>query len=202
MSEIQWRELLSTLHVTEEEGTELSSEHDLSNFELEFNVRLPSGYKHFCQIFGTGLIGDFLRIYCPSRNLVGSQEVIMGMAEQLRDHPSGNAKRDQEYIELLNLSLGFADDFGNVMFSWDLRTFSELDNSYDIYCGVWESPDEDDPILVGRDFFEFIQDFCLGRRAYEILPDSLKCIVPEEIPLTFERFKPSEWNPSYQPGTN
>jgi SMI1 / KNR4 family (SUKH-1) len=196
MSATQWRELLSALHVTEEEETEMFSDEDLSNFELEFNVKLPSGYKHFCQIFGTGCVGSFLRIYCPSRNLVGSQEVLMGMAEQLREYPSTDIKRDQNYIELLNSSLRFGDDFGSAILLWDLRTFSELDNSYDIYYAAWESPEDDDPILIGRDFFEFIQSFCLGKKAYESLPSSLHYVLPEKISLTFERFRPGEWNPN------
>jgi len=54
-----------------------------------------------------------------------------------------------------------------------LRSYKKPDDSYDIY---WLHYDDFDGEVyqVGRDFFDFIHDFCLGRKSYSFLPESMQ----------------------------
>jgi len=47
------------------------------------------------------------------------------------------------------------------IFAFDLDTFRDDDQSYDIY-GIFEGFDVSPYCLVGRDFFRFVNDFALG----------------------------------------
>lgn len=47
---------------------------------------------------------------------------------------------------------------------------------------------EGDVYKIGRDFYEFVQNFCLGRKAYEVLPESIQPNL-ESIRPTYSRFK-------------
>lgn len=194
----KWQNLLSTLELTDGDETEILNRSALKRFESEYCMVLPGEYKHFCEVFGTGILGNFIRIYCPSRSLIDSQDIVSGMIEQLNRYPSSNAERDQNYLELLRTSFRFGDDaWGSAIIFWDLRSYSEVDDSYDIYYAAWEMPETDNAIFICRNFFDFVQNFCFGTKAYEILPDpEISC--PAEIPSTFYRFHPEDWNSNYQ----
>lgn len=166
----QWRSLLVEVEIIEE-GSEVLDEEELSRFEVENNILLPVEYKEFCQTFGTGLFANSIRIYSPSQFLVeysrGSLETI---SEQIDLFPSENLTRDRSLQSLLENGFVFGNDFGANIAIWDLRTYSDLDKSYDIY---WIDIDAEDENLyrVGRNFFEFVTNFCLGRGTYEYLPE-------------------------------
>ena len=51
---------------------------------------------------------------------------------------------------------------------WDLGSYQESDQSCDIY--LVPSDELEQTTLVGRDFYEFVSDFCLGSKAEEVLP--------------------------------
>ena len=69
----RWQTLFAGLEIVEQ-NPEVFSEEELSRFEGENKVFLPTEYKEFCQIFGTGSFGNSIRIFCPNRahpNFVG-----------------------------------------------------------------------------------------------------------------------------------
>jgi len=187
----KWTELLTELSVYgNSEDIQRLDQGDFDAFESQNNVRLPQDYKYFCQVFGTCKLGDFIFVYCPTKYLVYSQEDIDGMIEQIFMFSStDNSQRDENYIQLLQSSFKFADDGIGAIIFWDLRTYSEVDDSYDIYWAGWEIPESEDPVLIGRDFYEFVKEFCLGQKSYKVLPDpEISC--PTEIPMSIEWFKP------------
>jgi hypothetical protein len=64
----EWQELLEQVEVRGD-VFELTSEADLLEFESLTGVILPSKYKEFCQVFGSGEFGnDLLSIHVVSRD--------------------------------------------------------------------------------------------------------------------------------------
>jgi len=55
---------------------------------------------------------------------------------------------------------------------WDLGSYDESDQSCDIY--LVPTDDLDRTTKLGRDFFEFVNDFCLGSRARKVLPPGFR----------------------------
>ena len=59
----KWYELLKDANVKKTQY--LISVDDLQTFEIDNNVSLPEEYKEFCQVFGSGVFGNEIIIYCP-----------------------------------------------------------------------------------------------------------------------------------------
>lgn len=192
----QWRQLLANLQIRESDsGREILSEDKLTAFEIQNNITLPADYKDFCQIFGTGSLWDFVVIYCPSNYLLTTQDMIGGMIAQIRRYPSPDLNRDLEYINLLHSAFMFGEyGAGGSLIFWDLRTYSDVDKSYDIYWADWETPECDDCIFIGRNFFEFVRDFCYGTKSFELLPQLMEGLSPEDIEYTFIRSNSTDDN--------
>ncbi|MEG4506466.1 SMI1/KNR4 family protein [Microcoleus sp. F6_C2] len=183
----KWQKLLKILEVTINYQPGILTEVELSRVETEMHLILPADYKGFCQIFGSGIFGDFIAIRCPSSDLFSrSNLATKSIKEQIREYPSKNHEWDRELESLLDSALMFGhDDRGNILF-WDLRSYKESDRSYDIY---WAKVDEfDDNIYkIGRSFFDFVCDFCLGMKAFELLPEELWPL-PKDIGLKFTSY--------------
>jgi hypothetical protein len=183
----QWQSLLTQLEVINEEQ-EIFSAENLSTFEQNTGILLPASYKEYCQVFGTGIFRGIMTIFCPSDSLLEYSALsIEALQENLELFPSEDTERDSNLRSLLDHSLVFGDDRGANIAVWDLRTYSDIDQSYDIY---WVSIDADDPVLyrINRDFYEFISDFCIRTTLHEALPDEKR---PGELDaeLTFVRFR-------------
>lgn len=168
----KWQFLFSELEIIDEDS-EVLTEEELQEFENDKDVVLPLEYKIFCQVFGTGLFGDFVFVAAPSNEFYKFSEVaVNGIRNELKFFPSRDLSRDKALEDLLDSAFVFGGDsvWGNLGF-WDLRTYSELDQSYDIY---WIGADlmDEDACLIGRNFFDFVQGFCLGTTAYDVLPGS------------------------------
>lgn len=185
----EWRELLKQVEVRGD-IFEFTSEVDLLEFEGRTGIFLPSKYKEFCQIFGSGEFGnDLLNIHVVSHdNLLSMIEwtselrvnleldiylddLTMAKLEVIRNH--------------LKSALIFGGNGKSQFCFWDLTTYDKLDDSYDIYLASWGSYD---CCQVGRDFFTFVKDFCLGMKPYEYLPEGL---LPDDTSIFFRiRFSP------------
>lgn len=185
----KWQELLAQLEVFGNEGSTLNEEY-LLRFERETGLILPDDYKKFCQVFGAGRFGDFLNIYCPPHNPQFYLETLKH--EATRTHVSleklEKNMKVEAIIHLVEAGFVLGDDSGSSIVFFDLNSYKESDKSCDIY---WAScPDFEGEIYrIGRDFFEFICDFCLGTKSYEILPLSM-CPIPSLLAHTFSRYPP------------
>jgi hypothetical protein len=80
----EWQELLEQVEVRGD-VFELTSEADLLEFESLTGVILPSKYKEFCQVFGSGEFGnDLLSIHVVSRdNLLSMVEWTSELKDNL-----------------------------------------------------------------------------------------------------------------------
>lgn len=188
MSKQKWQNLLAQLEIIENQGWGIWSEERLLAFEAKTGIILPAGYKEFCQIFGSGMLGYDMRISYP--NLLESDLTAASLKDSL-DSVAQNVPNLAEIQKTLDSAFFFADNSNAHLVFWDLRTYSESDRSYDIYITYLDCF-EGEFYQIGRDFFEFVRDFCLGMKSYEVLPEWMRPY-PEELTLTFCPFKsPSE----------
>jgi hypothetical protein len=184
----KWTSLLAELEVGKF-GGEIFTEEQLSDFESQYNIILPIEYKEYCQVFGTGQFGEFMDIVCPSNRLIEvSNNLLNSIRSAADDIPKSRANYLAISIDAIMDLLDSAFVFGGYDDSivlWDLRTYQEDDHSYDIYWALSEDF-MGDIYKVGRSFFEFIRDFCLGEKAFEVLPEEVYPM-PEAICRTFRR---------------
>jgi hypothetical protein len=188
----RWQTLFNQLEVIERGNTLTYSESKLLEFEVQNNIILPCGYKEFCQIFSAGYFGDFVEILgCPninySKNTIKNyrQALEWELERQKEDGVEWFAPEDVKAIQkIFDSALVFAKTFTSEIFVWDLTTYSDSDQSYDIY---FIRIDHVPAYFVGRDFVEFVRDFCLGMKAFELLPQGI-WPDPQEINSTFTRW--------------
>jgi len=194
----KWLSFFSLLEI---EGVSEScfNEEEFKSFEAEMGIRFPKGYKEFCTIFGTGMLGGFIRIYCPCK---GNPEADIREHLWVIDTLKADVAFERDSIErgfssfgdekvsmlerLLDSAFAFGDNPNAEIFLWDLSSYNELDKSYDIY--IVPSDDLSNTTLVGRDFYEFVSEFCLTPKSDELLPPKLRFYEDENITKTFLRF--------------
>ena len=148
----KWIKLLNQLEVFGHKKRVISDE-EFQVYEQKNQIILPTEYKAFCQVFGTGSLGD-----C-SMTIYHINDDGFNLIQDLSSHILCFARINQYRHRLF----------------WDLETYSNLDQSCDIYieeenhtyvnCTTYK---------IGRNFYDFVRDFCLGMQSYEILPDSMR----------------------------
>ena len=195
----KWDILLEKLSINTEHS-KVASHKNIVSLAEKINVNLPEDYQYYCQILGSGCLAEFIDIYYLDEDLIlEGKEVAEYMIERINygiQHRTSidsvsleaeeyNENRDDEsYILLLNSSLVFGNYNGEIVFFWDLRTYNSSDDSYDIYCYSQDVPDGEIPVKIGRDFTDFICDFCYGQLPCqlisEVFPES-----PREVSYTF-----------------
>lgn len=191
----KWQSLLAHLEVFDERG-ECLSEEEMLEFETTNNIKLPKDYKFFSQVFGSGRFGEFIIIYSPIHSHYFHQFPLETIQYEITNrlwYPLEELEKNMNLESIADLLKGafvFGEDGGTYIAIFDLKTYSESDYSCDIY---WvHCPEFDGGIYrVGRDFFEFVCDFCLGTKYYEILPISI-CSPPSSLIHTFTCFSKSD----------
>src|SRR5258705_4119357 len=176
----KWKILLASLSVARKSEL-ICSEAQIAQVEKELGFKYRVGYPESCRVFGAGSLGDdtspeFFRIYCPccppsSFDIRRTGHTLIGLKLDLdASRPIVDQEKVKTAYRLLKSGYAFGDSDRADSFIWDLTTYSQGDRSYDIY---WV-PDEgvQEITLVGRDFFEFVHEFCLG--------DKWKIMFPEE----------------------
>ncbi|MEG4964018.1 MULTISPECIES: SMI1/KNR4 family protein [unclassified Microcoleus] len=144
------------------------TEDQIQKFESQAGLILPEGYREFCQVFGSEKFGkDGFFIDVPD---IDDIEGHLDENESLLDSCKDSSLWSSEVKELLDNSYLFGGGCGLVACIFDLRTYREQDRSYDIY-GV--NCNHDFTCHLGRDFFEFVRDICIGERAKAEFPELL-----------------------------
>ena len=206
MTQDRWRSLVRELKVTGAQESSCTGS-DLKRLEVELGVIFPVGYKEFCEVFGSGMLGGFVRVFCPcfpeglanGRNTsitlralqrsLGLEALEQELSWEIDRQSKGHTRVDSAKLTLLKRilpeALPFGDDPNAHIYLWDRISYDELDQSCDIY--MVPTDDLDGTTLVGRDFFQFVRDFCLGSRASEVLPSKFR-FYEEFTGKTFLRF--------------
>ena len=185
-----WYQLASSIEIIDEpSGIELLTLEEALAFEKKHGFLLPQDYKEFCQVFGTGRAAKCVNLYCATDTLILQQELLYLTIKNISDFPSSSVQEDFLKVDLIQNSFYFGDDSGSCIFMWDLRTYSNLDSSYDSYLGVWDSPSDsfaEDYKYLGRSFFDLVNEFTFAGRIFELdQGDSKEPSSPDRI---FERY--------------
>lgn len=166
----KWETFLDSLTVVQTSAI-LCTEEEVEQAEKELGFKFPVGYKEFCLLFGSGSLGqgdmrDFFRVYCPccprsSLDIRETEHNLIGLKLDIEGNEPIEDKANAIILyRLLENGYAFADTDSADSFFWDLTTYRDEDQSYDIY---WIPDEEPEKIkLVGRNFFDFIDKFCLG----------------------------------------
>lgn len=190
----RWLTLLEDLKVT---GAPRSScvSTDLARLEVELGITFPTAYKEFCEVFGSGELGGFIRIFCPcsvtpaepiSENSLSRWLDLQGssgldalkqeLSWELGRFNKGTSTADGALLikleRILNAAFVFGDDPNAQVYLWDLSSFDQTGQM----CNIYLIPTDDlkGVTYIGSDFFEFVRDFCLGSKAQEVLPARFK----------------------------
>ncbi len=166
---IKWEKLLFQLEIILECTHDLSTltENQLNYFESQTQLILPEEYKNYCQIIGSGRFSrSQFSIDCPDVNSI--QETLTSNEIILEAYTSRHSW-SLTILQLLDSAYLFGGglDFKELLI-FDLRTYREIDQSYDIY---FVSPDGDVNFL-SRSFFDLIKDYCIGDQFIDIYIDN------------------------------
>lgn len=170
-----WQKLLERIEVQKDSLT-LATEAEILAFEKRTGIILPAGYKEYCQVFGEGQIGNaVIDIHIPYCYNQWQLECYTKLEkETLEFHDADTMYYDEKkrnnfrtIKKLLNSGLVFATICKSQSFFWDLNTYSDDDKSYDIYGMSYYGFVS---CKLGRDFFRFVCDYCLGMKKYDDIP--------------------------------
>ena len=137
----------------------------LDQFENDFQIKLPSGYRSFINVFGPGFFNVLgpdeldmeFRIFPPykiSRHDVYSiQECAAGLHDELSDH-------FEDPRSILPFALS---EFVDTYLFDSTETTNSTPLEYRIYMLDRRSAP---PIQIASSFSEFVFDYCLGRGAF------------------------------------
>lgn len=181
----KWQNLYKQLEIFNFEKKS-NLEADLIKIETQTGINLPDEYKNFLLVFGTGRFGNYVGLTIPdterSKELMGYNLEKLDYESQFwPEHETSKAK---ELRGIFNSALLFGATPFEQELVWDLRTYSKTDKSYDIYLVKFDGPSA---FKVGRNFYEFVCDFCLGLKSHEILPEDCQP-EPSSISYTFTHF--------------
>jgi hypothetical protein len=168
-----WQQLLKK---TDVEGTpNIMTVSDLLTFETENNLVLPEDYKDFCQVFGSGLFGNEIRIQCPPKTEESPNifAMLISYLDELKLLNEFSDAKSKQIFQILNNGLLIGDTFNGELFMFDLSSSSKEDDSYDIYIIDMDSFESYGTGInkVGRDFYEFISDAALNNRTVGFTDD-------------------------------
>jgi hypothetical protein len=152
------------------------STQELLECERALGCPLPQAYREYCQVFGSGEFGpyqfrirgqdsDSIKSWLFANNqLNDGTSLVIEAYRRYSDAPS------PEVEQILNAGLHFGEsiDQNCVLFFFDLSSYQEVDQSCNIYC--YYEHDCVEIYDLGRDFFTFICDFCIGDRAEREFP--------------------------------
>jgi SMI1-KNR4 cell-wall len=160
----KWYKLLEKIQI--DKALNVLSSQELQAFEIENDISLPNGYKEFCQVFGSGVFENKIRIYCPpqieeTRNFISLLDNDLG---NLRRLPDFQAEKAEEISKLFGNLLAFGGTWDADIFLWDLSSGNLDDSDFDIYVIDLDSFESDGGVvkLVGRNFYSFIESAALN----------------------------------------
>lgn len=162
----RWHKLVSNLEIV---GNNQFSENkqNIQDFESQTGIILPIDYKIFCQLLGKGTFNEFINIY----SVTTLKKLVEFEIERILSRQTSEQNPESIHenpCKSINPHFKFASGLNSYDICWDLTTYSEQDKSYDIYIKTY---DDYQWLKIGRDFFTFVTDYCLGMKSFDFLPE-------------------------------
>jgi hypothetical protein len=155
----KWRLLLAQTEVKYKWTDHLStrSAEQLLEFESRAELILPTGYKEYCQVFGYGRFGiNCFSIECPPLEDVEGGVILN---RDVISAAKGAYPYPEDVLRLLDSALLFGLGDGYILFGFDLRTYSDSDESYNIFA-IGEKSIDTVYNNIGRDFLH-LSEICV-----------------------------------------
>ncbi len=108
------------------------------------------------------------------KNLRSASQRESTMVEEGRS--AADPSEVEQLSTLLKTAMPFADSDSGDVFVWDLASYLESDDSYDIYA-IFELYECSPRVCrIGRSFSDFVQEFLLGEESLQMksLPESFR----------------------------
>jgi len=157
----KWIDLFNSLEHIIDDEIEVLTEQEFLEVESALGVLFPLEYRKFCQVFGSCVLGEWIRIECPN---LETYSYNAGLYTYNRD--LSKLMLYPHYDRLLGSCYVFGSNTSSLDILFDMQSYSEIDKSCDIY---WtDAPDC--IVKIGRDFYEFVSEFCLGDRCIGMEP--------------------------------
>ncbi len=173
----QWLQQFKIIEKPDEYGSaETMIAAQIAEIEQANSIRFPEGYKRFCETFGSCAF-DYSghRMYCPSFLLsevrLDSLRIELSRLERSRNNagfgfrPWGEIDDSVKISNLKQLinktGFVFGDDSTAAIFIFDTSSYSEADQSCDIWLGAGDGELNRFEYL-GRSFYDFFLRFCLN----------------------------------------
>jgi hypothetical protein len=160
---------------------ELATLAEIEDFENHTHITLPNEYKEFCLVFGHGMFGiTHFEIEClPRYKISGAEdrwtiEGRLGFNQDVLLNFERGCKWTSTIEKTFKSALVFGHgDYKDKCFLFDINSYSEEDFSCDIYglfcygvsCGNVNHGHTGISYFLGRSFFDFISNVCIGERA-------------------------------------
>jgi len=169
-------------------GRDTCSIKRLDEFERKIKHTLPQDYKTFCQVFGNVILGDYAQIFCP--DAIDTSLFYEAAMLDLEYQNLSSLKIDFSYARhLISSCFPFGKNSNGDYFAWNINTYSEQDKSCDIFLIPTQGMES--IYFLCRSFSEFVCDFCLGDKLFQVLPAHI-CPKPNEIRRTYAQFSLQE----------
>lgn len=198
MSIDQWQALLENIETTRGQGIFIPGQRKkekFENIEATTGIILPEKYKEFCHVFGVGMFGKWAVIdYADWEASQFIKEKLLELLSFSWDEflpppfPDAEPLQIDSAVEMIQSILVFGLTTNEQLLFWDLRTYSEVDKSYDIYLTWADDCFDGNCYKIGRDFYEFVTDYCLQGISQYPLPEYF-CPEPESIYPVFKRYE-------------
>lgn len=172
-----WLDLMANLDIVEH--PEVSFPEEILEFEQTAGFILPEQYKEFCMVCG-GMYFEKTEI---SILQVGFYDVQTYLDEDFEKRDICISYNDGQYEmqELVQNSRLFGRGSGYIFLIWDLRTYRENDKSYDIYLLRDWGNGTMDALNLGRNFYAFVRDYCIGQKINREFADLLSLEVDSDL---------------------
>jgi SMI1 / KNR4 family (SUKH-1) len=163
-----WNQILTELNVNFD--LRLNSLEELDEFEKNSGIKLPEKYKEYCQNIGAFTFNE-TKLTVFNIDFDNLEDIIEEDID-IRETFTLYKEEFPEAQELLRNSFRFGMGYNLILLLFDLRTYSEIDRSYDIY--ILKDRNVDMPMIkLGRDFYLFIKDYCMGQKMTKEFADLL-----------------------------
>jgi SMI1 / KNR4 family (SUKH-1) len=146
------------------------TDEELSAYEMKIGCVLPCEYKGYLKTFGPGLFGkcqfrvDTLCLDSPN---IGISYSLEGILDCINSETFSDKERT-----VIARGYPFGDSekaYTNLFF--DLNTYDSTNRDCDIY-GLYTDHDGTGTLyFLGRSFFEFVRDCCVGDKAFKDFPE-------------------------------
>jgi hypothetical protein len=167
----KWSDLLNQFERSSRDLLSPISEDEMLDAESQLQIILPSDYKSYSHVFGNVSFGAVLVLgvgykYVLCKQFFGDPEIVNEWSDNLDLFRDINIYH--EVSRLVKTGFFFGSIHDGISLYFDLETYSAGDESCDIVAIDFTSGRPWSIYVLGRNFYEFIQNYVFGKHLSSI----------------------------------